>query len=129
MASQSELSLLKQQLDIAILAILLNIGYYKIDELHECVAQMANGLVNPDNLVVVVIGSLTIIAYLIYVLAAGIALYMGIKGKEIRLACIISLAAFFGFYLSSLINELSNFKIKDTSIEISSSLKEKTNTP
>lgn len=100
----------ERQVQIVIFTLIINLGFFKVGEIHDFVSTVANMISSPTLLSIMLIGG-SVIIYFIYIIAIGTGLYLSFTEKKVDKAVIVALGSFFAFYLLILIYELNSKNI------------------
>ena len=96
---QRQASTIRQQFNIAIFALVINIGFFKISEMGD-VAQAISEISSPrPTLGALIAVALIGISYILFIASASVGLYLMYHRRDITKAMVFSLGCFFLLYL------------------------------
>jgi len=97
---------LEQQIQIVIFTLIINLGFYKVSEIHDFMETVTKMISTPSLFTITIIGG-AVILYFIYVISIGVGLYMSFNGDKVTKPIITALGSFFAFYILLLVYELN----------------------
>ena len=102
----SDQSGLEQQVQIVIFTLIINLGFYKVSEIHDFMVTVTKMITSPNLFTITIIGG-AVILYFMYVISVGVGLYQSFSGRRVTKPIVIALGSFFGFYILLLMYELN----------------------